>query len=184
MKHFLATVLLLTPFAANAACVPTSATVGMIGCEPVTTAIASTDYLQAWLPGVFPQSAQIITKANLFNAVTFSGVTTFTGAVAMTAAGTALTVTNNATIGGTLTAAALVVTNNASVGGALGVAGNSTLSGTLAVTGNSTFAGATSIAGNLTLQGRLTFSAPVSGTPVNYACFTAGGQLISVPGPC
>ena len=71
-RVFALSAFLLAPLAAHAACLPSSATTGMIGCEPVATALAGTDLLQAWLPGVFPQSAQIITRNNLLKGVSLA----------------------------------------------------------------------------------------------------------------
>jgi cytochrome c biogenesis protein ResB len=61
-------------------------------------------------------------------------------------------VANDGTIS-TQTIGALTVTGNATVGGTLGVTGAAALSSTLAVTGASTFTGAVTINNDLTLQG-------------------------------
>lgn len=91
---------------------------------------------------------------------TFGGTPTLSGAVTFSATGTALNVTNNATVGGTLavtgattlagvTATSMANSGNETVGGTLGVTGattlatvgatNGTFSGTLGVTGIATF---------------------------------------------
>lgn len=76
-----------------------------------------------------------------------AGAKTFSDAVTFSAAGTALSVTNNATIGGTLAVTGnTTLTGTLTVNGAgtgLTVANNTTLSGTLGVTGASTFTGET-----------------------------------------
>ena len=41
------------------ACVPSQATVGMIGCEPVVSAVAPTDFVEVWLPGIFPRVSPV-----------------------------------------------------------------------------------------------------------------------------
>lgn len=50
---------------ANATCVPSTATPGMIGCEPVVTTMLGTDYVPVWTPASFPTSANLITLDNL-----------------------------------------------------------------------------------------------------------------------
>ena len=83
-------VFLLAPLAAHAACLPSGATTGMIGCEPVAPSMANTDLLQVWLPGVFPQSAQIITRTNMLaGAVATLSTLTVTGATALQGVATA-----------------------------------------------------------------------------------------------
>lgn len=72
-------------------CVPTSATIGMIGCTTIAGSISpTTDYVQIWSPGVFPDSARLITPAHMLTGQTitggiltgtFSGSPTFSGAV-------------------------------------------------------------------------------------------------------
>lgn len=102
----------LLPIAAHAACVPTNATTGMIGCEPQAASMADTDYIQAWLPGLFPNAAQIIQRQNLLTGAKFSGgvlVGTFSGNP--------------------------IFSGNVSVGGTLGVAGATTLSGGVSISG-------------------------------------------------
>jgi hypothetical protein len=69
MRSLMYVVPFLAPFAANAACVPVQATFGMMGCEPVASSVANTDYLQAWLPGVFPNSAQLVPVGTLLNSI-------------------------------------------------------------------------------------------------------------------
>lgn len=54
----------VTP-AARAVCVPSNATPGMMGCEPIATSMAGTDYIQVWIPGSFPNSANLITLNNV-----------------------------------------------------------------------------------------------------------------------
>lgn len=73
MKRLLAVLaFLLLPISAMAACQPSQATVGMIGCQPVASSVLGTDYVPMWLPGPFPNSAQIITVNNLFTGRTIT----------------------------------------------------------------------------------------------------------------
>jgi hypothetical protein len=53
--------------AAHAACDPTQATAGMLGCSPTAPSAAGTDYLYLWQPPKFPNSQQKITVDSLFN---------------------------------------------------------------------------------------------------------------------
>lgn len=84
-----------------------------------------------------------------------------TGFLTLSGTGTALSVTNNATIGGNLTVtgtlgsgavspSSIAVTGNATVGGTLGVTGNTTLTGTLTINGAAT---ALTITNNVSIGG-------------------------------
>jgi len=61
---------------AFAACQPTQATVGMVGCQSVASSMLGTDSLEVWLPGSFPNSLQLITKNSLFASPPLSGTIT------------------------------------------------------------------------------------------------------------
>src|SRR6185437_15188365 len=66
MKRYLAAlVVLLFPATGWATCVPSAAKPGMAGCQPVAGTMAPTDYVQIWIPGQYPNSAQIIQLQNL-----------------------------------------------------------------------------------------------------------------------
>lgn len=66
MKRLLvALVALFAAGQAHAVCVPSNATPGMMGCEPIATSMAGTDYIQIWIPGSFPNSANLITLNNV-----------------------------------------------------------------------------------------------------------------------
>lgn len=149
MKRLLAVLgLFLAPMTGWAACVPTQATPGMPGCQPVASSIASTDYVQVWIPGAFPASAKIIQVQNLLPSLagylpltggTVTGLTTFSGA------GTGLAVTNNETVGGLLT-----------VGNVTTPGSTVTFSGASSPTRISTLAA--NLVGSSTLTGNLSWS--------------------------
>lgn len=109
---------LLFSAVAHAACVPSAATVGMIGCTTNTaTSILGSDYIQDWLIAPFPNSAQLITVDNLFTSRTIAGPT-ITG---IPIAPTAAPGTNTTQLATTAfdTAAVLVETNRATTAEAL-----------------------------------------------------------------
>lgn len=97
---------------------------------------------------------------------------TIAGSVTFTGAGTALTVNNNASIGGTLgvtgasTFSTATITSNATVGGTFGVTGNTTLSSALSVTGAATLSSTLGVTGAATLSSTLgvTGNTTVGGT--------------------
>lgn len=57
--------LFLAPIAAWADCQPSAAKTGEMGCQPVATTIAPTDFIETWAPALYPKSAQIIRFNNL-----------------------------------------------------------------------------------------------------------------------
>jgi hypothetical protein len=66
-KWLLAIAAVVLPVVAHAACDPTQATAGMLGCSPTAPSAAGTDYLYLWQPPKFPNSQQKITVDSLFN---------------------------------------------------------------------------------------------------------------------
>lgn len=66
MRFVLALLACLPPGAAFAACVPSQATKGMVGCQPIAPSVLGTDFIQTWIPGAFPNSLQIISVDTLF----------------------------------------------------------------------------------------------------------------------
>jgi hypothetical protein len=89
-------------------------------------------------------------------------------------ASSAVAITNNATVGGTLE-----VTGNTTVGGTLGVIGNTTVGGTLGVTGNTTVGGTLGVIGTTTVDGTLgvTGDTTVGGTLGVTGTTTVDGTL-------
>jgi len=92
-----------------------------------------------------------------FNSLGVTNNATVGGTLSSVGAATlnSLNVTNSATVSGTLkvagasTLASLGVTNNATVGGTLGVTSNATVGGTLGVTSNATVGGSATITGSV-----------------------------------
>lgn len=84
---------------AQAACVPGQSPPGSMGCEPVSTTISNSDYIQIWQPGLFPDSARLIQLLNFPS----GGITS----VALTLPGSVFTVSGSPVVppNGTLAAA-------------------------------------------------------------------------------
>ena len=87
------------------------------------------------------------------------------------------TIKNSTGTGGP-TLQALTVTNNATVGGALTVTGNETVSGNLTVTNNATVGGALTVTGNFTVNGTQTI---INTTELNVADKNIGIGSTSSP---
>ena len=107
-------------------------------------------------------------------AQTLAGAKTFSSQVTASAAGTGLSVTNNATVGGTLG-----VTGNTTLGGTLGVTGNSTIGGTLGVTSNTTVGGSLGVTGAATFSSTGSFTDNVTMAnqkEVRFSEATGGGS--------
>lgn len=66
MRLVLTFLAFLLPGVAFAQCVPSQATKGMVGCQPIAPSIAGTDFIEVWLPGAWPNSLQIVPVDTLF----------------------------------------------------------------------------------------------------------------------
>ena len=144
--------------------------------------------------GIGSASATAINIGNSGGTTTVTGALRATGALALTSSGTALSVTNNAIIGGTLgvtgttnlaavsangavtlsaPGTALGVTNNATIGGTLGVTGATTLSSGLTI--NATGTALNIPNGNVSAANTLTAGALVAGSGASNAFVFANG---------
>ncbi|QPB07972.1 tail fiber protein [Synechococcus phage S-H38] len=115
------------------------------------------------------------------NSEVFSGTDAdlYAGSLTLSEAGTALTVDNNASIGGTLS-----LTGTATLSSTLGVTGATTLSSTLGVTGATTLSSTLAVTGQTTLTGLLDANGGATidnvriGVGSNNEIDTATGNLI------
>lgn len=94
-------------------------------------------------------------------------ITSLSQAITLSAAGTALTVTNNASVGGSVSANTLTTVGNGTIGGALSVTGNATVSGgTINGPASATLTMQSSSNQNLTLSAQGTGVATLQGGTV------------------
>jgi hypothetical protein len=143
--------------------------------------------------GQYQVNGSQISSSNLSdsgNLAKLNGIQTFSAANTFSALGTALTVTNDASIGGTLTAGTLSVTNASTFNGNVGISGTSTLTvGSGAVTFGSLGSGLVkSTAGGLLSSGTVdrnsstyfsnTLNASNGGTGLNGSAAVNGQLLI------
>lgn len=84
----------------HATCVPSTATPGMIGCQPVVTTVLGTDYVEVWTPTAFPAAANLISVNNLllgrtgFGTVSYNAQTGTSYTLQSTDCGKIVSVTN------------------------------------------------------------------------------------------
>lgn len=180
MTRFAVLLLLLCPTLARAACVPSTATPGMMGCEPIATSVLPTDYIQVWLPGLFPAAAQLISVTNFFAGRTLTSPAisggTIDGAViggVTPAAGSFTTLSATSTISGAGFTAWLA--SPPIIGGTAPAAGHFS---TLSATGVLTLSAQPAFASSSTGSGTQTFvNSPCTGlTTAKWIPVTITGQ--------
>lgn len=178
MKKLLAVLaFLLGASAAQAACVPSSATAGMMGCEPVVSSMATTDYLQIWQPGPFPASANLISLSSLLTSGGGPFLPLAGGTLSGSVTGPDATVWSAAGIGGKAGsggATGSLIVNHGGTGGVNGFGGSLTIGGGAGV-------GAAGHGGSLTLQSGITAAnsraASIVLSPPGYGSNTNGASI-------
>lgn len=135
------------------------------------------------IPAALPASDAVWLSDSSGN-VSFERLAAFSKAIALTSAGTALAVSNNATIGGTLGVTGLSTLASLTVTGVSTLTGNVSLSGTLGVVGATTLAALTAtgnvaVGGTLGVVGASTLAALSATTGVFSSTLTSGSHGIT-----
>jgi hypothetical protein len=159
------------------ACVPSNSPPGSMGCEPQSTTIANSDYIQIWQPGLFPSSARLITYQNfqngLIGAITTitDGTHTYPSAATLQFTGAVVSNPSPGNITVTISAAVASLTNGVTsmsgfTSGGILFANGSLLGQIVPGTGVATALGqAVNGSGAIALTTSPTFVTPALGTP-------------------